>query len=173
MATYCHMQRNQNASPRRTQAGEAVTELIVETFQLNGRLLVAGDELTRDLGLSSARWQVMGALANGPLSTADIARKMGLTRQSVQRIVDILAEEQIVAFADNPSHRRAKLVYLTQRGNELLSEVMQRQAAWVNRLTQGVLASDIRAAVQIARLLRQRLETLSGKERPHGNRRSR
>jgi DNA-binding MarR family transcriptional regulator len=148
-----------------------MTDLIVETFRLNGRLLLAGDELTRDLGLSSARWQVMGALADGPLPAAEIARKMGLARQSVQRIVDVLAAERIVAFAENPAHRRAKCIHLTQQGSDLLMEVTQRQAAWVNRLTQGVSAADIRSAVQVLGLLRQRLEILSGKERNHGDRR--
>ena len=149
-----------------------MTDLIVETFRLNGRLLLAGDELTRDLGLSSARWQIIGALADGPLPAAEIARKMGLARQSVQRLVDVLAEEQIVAFTDNPSHRRAKLVHLTPRGSELLTELTQRQAVWVNHLTQGVFESDIRSAVQVLSFLRERLETLSGKERTNGNRRS-
>jgi len=52
----------------------------------------------------------MGALATGRLPAAQIARKMGLARQSVQRIVDILAEEQVVEFAENPYHQRAKLL---------------------------------------------------------------
>ncbi|MDH3233798.1 MAG: MarR family transcriptional regulator, partial [Alphaproteobacteria bacterium] len=41
---------------------EAVTALILETFRLNGRLLAAGDRLVGDLGLTSARWQVLGAI---------------------------------------------------------------------------------------------------------------
>jgi DNA-binding MarR family transcriptional regulator len=166
------MKPSKNKTARHTLAGAAMTDLIVETFRLNGRLLLAGDELTRDLGLSSARWQIMGALADGPAPAAAIARKMGLARQSVQRLVDVLAEERIVAFADNPSHRRAKLVHLTPRGSELLAEVTQRQAGWVNDLTTGVSESDIRSAVQVLGLLRQRLETLSRTERNNGNRRA-
>jgi len=55
------------APPRHSPAGEALTHLIVDIFRLQGSLLAAGNELTRDLGLSSARWQVMGALVAGPL----------------------------------------------------------------------------------------------------------
>ena len=70
-------------------ASSALTDLILEVFQLNGRLLAAGDALVRDLGLTSARWQVLGAAAMStvPLPVAYIARNMGQTRQSVQRIV--------------------------------------------------------------------------------------
>jgi DNA-binding MarR family transcriptional regulator len=62
----------------------AMTDLVLEIFRVNGLLLAVGDRLTKELGLTSARWQVMGALADGPLTAAQIARKMGLKRQSVQ-----------------------------------------------------------------------------------------
>ena len=67
---------------------DQLTDLIVETFRLNGRLLAAGDGLVADLGLTSARWQVLGAIAASPvpLPVASIARNMGLSRQGVQRL---------------------------------------------------------------------------------------
>jgi DNA-binding MarR family transcriptional regulator len=154
---------------RHTPAGQAVTELILATFRLNGRLLAAGDQLTRDLGLSSARWQVMGALADGPLPAAQIARNMGLTRQSVQRTVDVLAEEQLVTFAENPYHQRAKLVRLTERGVKLLEEVTRRQATWANQLAKGLYSHDFSAAARLMETVRQRLEKPAGKEKRHGH----
>jgi DNA-binding MarR family transcriptional regulator len=154
--------------PRHTPAGKSVTDLILATFRLNGRLLAAGDQLTRDLGLSSARWQVMGALADGPLPVAQIARNMGLTRQSVQRIVDVLAEEQLVTFAENPYHQRAKLVRLTERGTELLEEVTRRQATWVNQLAKELPPHELNAAVRLLETVRQRLEKPAGKEKRYG-----
>src|SRR5467141_3144788 len=93
MVLFCHMtSKRPVAPPGHSPAGRALTQLILDIFRLNGSLLAAGNELTRDLGLSSARWQVMGALAEGPLPAAQIARNMGLSRQSVQRLVDMLAE---------------------------------------------------------------------------------
>ena len=86
-------------------SGAAMTELVLEIFRVNGLLLAVGDRLTRELGLTSARWQVLGALADGPLTAAQIARNMGLKRQSVQRLVDVLSEQGILIFEDNPHHR--------------------------------------------------------------------
>jgi DNA-binding MarR family transcriptional regulator len=145
-------------SSHNTAAAEAVTTLILATFRLNGRLLGAGDQLTRDLGLSSARWQVMGALRDGPLPVAQIARAMGLTRQSVQRIVDLLAAQGVLAFSDNPYHLRAKLVCLTERGQHLLREVSERQALWVNRLAADLSPDDVQVAVRLLDTLTQRLD---------------
>jgi DNA-binding MarR family transcriptional regulator len=144
--------------PRHTPAGKVVTDLILETFQLNGRLLAAGDRLTRDLRVSSARWQVMGAIADTPLPVAQIARRMGLTRQSVQRIADILAEEDLVAFTLNPNHQKAKLVTLTPHGKEVLQEVSRRQILWANELAKGLAATELQAAVHLIETVRKRLE---------------
>jgi len=141
-----------------TAAGAGLTDLILETFRLNGRLLAAGDHLTSDLGLSSARWQVMGAIEAAPLPVAQIARNMGLTRQAVQRLANVLADEGLVEFAENPNHRRAKLVRLTAGGKAVLEDVHRRQVEWSNRLAAGLAAEAIQEALTVLRGLRERLE---------------
>ncbi len=127
-----------------TAEGALFTELVLEVFRLNGRLLAAGDELTRDLGLTSARWQVLGAvaLAAEPLPVARIARAMGITRQAVQRVANELAEEGFVRFAPNPEHKRAKLVTFTERGRTAYARASERQARWANRLAAGLAGLD-------------------------------
>ena len=92
--------------PRHTPGGKAATELILETFRCNGRLLAAGDRLVAKLGLTSARWQVLGAIAYSPTPepVARLARNMGLHRQGVQRIVNELEKEGLVEFRPNPHH---------------------------------------------------------------------
>src|SRR3712207_8221001 len=104
----------------RTPAADALTELMLEVFRVNGDLLSEGNRLTSSLGQTSARWQILGALRSGPLTVADIARNMGLARQSVQRTADVLAGDGVVEFVDNPAHRRAKLVRVTTLGQAVL-----------------------------------------------------
>src|SRR5438094_222673 len=86
----------------RTKTSQAFTELILEIFRLNGRLLSAGDALTRPAGQTSARWQVLGSLDRGPRTVAHIGRQMGLTRQSVQRTTDLLEADGLVSYVSNP-----------------------------------------------------------------------
>ena len=88
------------------------------SFRLNGQLLAVAEELARPVGLTAAWWQVLGAALGEPQSVSEIARAMGLTRQSVQRIADLLVERGLAAYADNPAHRRAKLVTPTSAGRE-------------------------------------------------------
>src|SRR5712691_7177860 len=149
--------------PRMTEAhAEAlVTELILEVFRLNGRLLADGDRLVADLGLTSARWQVIGAvaLAAAPMPVAWIARNMGLTRQAVQRIVNELAEEGVLALDENPHHRRAKLVVLTDRGTKLYRAVETRRVPWARALAADSSPRRLAAALATLRELRERLES--------------
>src|ERR671919_2118381 len=99
----------------RTPTGETATEVILSIFRANGLLLAAGDLLVADEGLTSARWQVLGAiaLAEGPLTVPQIARRMGLTRQSVHATVNRLVADGLLELAPNADHRRSQLVRLT------------------------------------------------------------
>jgi DNA-binding MarR family transcriptional regulator len=141
-----------------TKAGNAFTELILETFRFNGRLLAAGDRLAKPLGLTSARWQVLGGIEERPLPVADIARRMGLARQNVQRIADILLEEDFVTYAPNPNHQRAKLVCLTHKGRSTLRELARRQARWANQVGSDAGAAETLAALRLMKKLRSNLE---------------
>jgi len=113
-----------------TKAGKAFTELVLESFRFNGRLLAAGDRLAKPMGLTSSRWQVLGAIEVRSLPVAQIARNMGLARQNVQRLADALQEEGFVAYTPNPDHQRAKLVCLTDKGQRAMKQLSRRQALW-------------------------------------------
>lgn len=148
-----------------TKAGRAFTNLILATFRLNGRLLLAGDRLARPLVLTSSRWQVLGAIEAKPLSVAQIARQMGLARQNVQRLADVLHSEGVVHYAPNPKHLRAKLVCLTTSGKRAVQELGKRQVQWANRIAAVVSVEDIEVALSTMNKLRTRLDTDSSKLR--------
>jgi DNA-binding MarR family transcriptional regulator len=143
---------------RRTPTGQRLTELILETFRLNGALLSRGDRLVRDIGLTSARWQVLGAVAleGRPLSVAQIARRMGLSRQAVQRVANDLEAAGLTAYRQNPDHKRAKLVALTRRGESAYARADARQAAWVNGIGKGLDAATVVDALRLLRLVHDR-----------------
>lgn len=138
--------------------GWTFSELLVEVFRVNGLLLAAGDALTRPAGLTSARWQVLGVVDHGPVTVAQVARTMGLTRQSVQQTADALARDGMVAFTDNPADRRARLMTLTDTGRTALRYVEERQAGWASAIAERMPRSDLRAALAVLRDLGDLLE---------------
>jgi DNA-binding MarR family transcriptional regulator len=125
---------NAGARPRRTPAGDAASTLAVQVLRLAALLTAVGDAIARPAGQSTARWQVLAVLENGSATVADVARALGLARQSVQRIADILAEDELAEFVENPDHRRAKLVRLTRRGAATLRSIQGAQRAWADVL---------------------------------------
>ena len=143
-----------------TAAGDALTSLILDLFRLNSLLLTAGDRLVSRLGLTSARWQILGAIvtAERPEPVAWLARNLGANRQNVQRIINDLHREGLVAFEANPHHRRAQLVVLTDKGQQTFDAAMRLQVPWVNSLSGGFLVRDIDAAHHVMTALRKRLE---------------
>ncbi|MEZ2130391.1 MULTISPECIES: MarR family winged helix-turn-helix transcriptional regulator [unclassified Sinorhizobium] len=118
----------------RTPEGDAFAEFSISVLRLAGHLTAEGDALAKPAGQTSARWQVLAAADHAPMSVADAARALGLARQGVQRIADILESEGLIAYRANPAHQRAKLMELTQQGRVALSEISKRQAVWANRL---------------------------------------
>ncbi len=152
---------------KRTPAGDALTGVILDLFRLNSLLLTAGDRLVAGLGLTSARWQILGAIvaAERPQPVAWLARDLGANRQNVQRIINDLHKEGLVAFEANPHHRRAQLVILADKGKQMFDAAMRLQAPWVNSLSEGLLVKDIQTFHRVIVTLRQKLESNGREER--------
>jgi DNA-binding MarR family transcriptional regulator len=147
--------------PKRSSKGEAATRIILSTFRVNGLLLAAGDRLSADEGLTSARWQVLGAvaLAERSLTVPQIARRMGLTRQSVHATARRLVAEGLVEWAPNPDHSRSRLLRLTDLGRAKYSAIDGRQAAWVDRLADGIDRSSLETTARVLDELSTRLDS--------------
>jgi len=145
---------------KRTQAGAALTGLVLDLFRVNSLLLTAGDRLVAGLGLTSARWQTLGAVAAAehPQPVAWLARDMGANRQNVQRIINDLQEQGLVAFENNPHHKRAQLVVLTDKGKQTFDAAMRLQAPWMNDLSEGLSLKEIQTFQSVISALRQKLE---------------
>jgi len=133
----------------RTPAGDAFSALVIRIFQLNGRLGAAGDALARPAGQSTARWQVLASIEDAPRTVADIARALGLARQSVQRVADLLVAEGLAAYEDNPGHRRAKLLRLAPSGGAVLARIQTGQREWADRIGQQVGRADLERATAV------------------------
>jgi len=144
---------------RHTPKGAALTQLTLTVFRANGRLLRAGDELMKHLGISSARWQVMGAVAERARTVAQIARHFELSRQGVLWVVSALVKEGLVELVDNPDHKRSKLVQFTGRGREIHAELERRPIVWSNATSAAFNLEEIRSSTQVVeRLAHEGLE---------------
>ncbi len=154
--------------PGYSASGSQITAIWLEIFRLNGRLVAAGDALVADLGLTSARWQILGAVAlsGRPQTVSAIARRMGLTRQAVQRVVNDMTERGLIAMIDNPADRRARLVTLTETGRDAYAAAIARQIPWANETGRDIPPARLSDALDVLRMIGQRLDPTAPAMRP-------
>jgi len=134
------------ARAERTSAGDAFSVLAITVLRLAGHLTAIGDALARPAGQTSARWQVLATVEDEPMTVAAIARSLGLTRQSVQRVADLLDGDGLAVYVDNPDDRRAMLLQLTPRGRSALRTIQAAQRGWADALGAELGERELRAA---------------------------
>ncbi|WP_324695159.1 MarR family winged helix-turn-helix transcriptional regulator [Novosphingobium sp. RL4] len=144
----------------RSLKAQSLSDLILTMFRANNLTLIWGDRLVAPSGLTSARWQILGAIvhADRPQPVAWIARDLGANRQNVQRIVNDLHQDGIVVFEPNPHHRRAHLVVLTQKGREAYDAAINAYNPRVEALAESFSVEDIQTAHRVVAALRDKLE---------------
>lgn len=115
-----------------------LSDTALAVFRLNGQFLALAEGLARPVGLTAAWWQVLGAVLHGPLPVSGIAREMGMARQSVQRIADLLVERGLARYRENPAHRRAKLLEVSPQGREAVRAIDP-----AHRAAAGLLVAEL------------------------------
>ncbi len=144
----------------RSRKGNALTELMHSLFRANNLSLAWGDRLVAPFGLTSARWQILGAIvhADRPQPVAWLARDLGANRQNVQRIVNDLHSDGMVVFEPNPHHRRAHLVVLTVKGRRTYDAAVSAYNPKIDTMAEGMSIDEIKIAHRVVAALRERLE---------------
>ena len=132
-----------------------LTDVILETFRLNARMLEVAQGLAAHGDMTAAWWQVLGGVIDQPRSVADVGRRMGVTRQSVQRIADVLVERGLAEYRPNPAHRRAKLLACTEAGYWAIRRISIAQHAWADAVGAEIGADALRQALATLRALNE------------------
>lgn len=135
-------------------------DLVLSVFRLNGLLIAEGDDMTEALGLTSARWKVIGviALSNSGLTVPGIARVLGQSRQAVQRITDVMVTDGLLSYHPNPKHKRSVLVVLTDEGKDAYQNLRDVQDPWAIKNTEDIPIEELDAGLRLVRRLIQKFD---------------
>lgn len=117
-----------------SQAGELLTSLIVPVIRLGASFSRAGETIAAAGGQTLARWLVLETVGDAPATVARIARALGYTRQSVQRVADLLERDGLTEYTLNPAHQRSQLVQITPAGRKALFSIQRAQRIWADRV---------------------------------------
>ncbi|MER5973526.1 MarR family winged helix-turn-helix transcriptional regulator [Streptomyces sp. NPDC002055] len=152
---------------------ELLSRTALGLFRLNGQFLTVSEKLAAPAGLTAAWWQVLGAVLGEPLPVSGIARAMGITRQSVQRIADLLVGKGLAEYVPNPAHRRAKLLRPTEEGLAAVERTRPGHARLAARLTDELGPEGFAETVRVLERLSRTMDTVEAEhaaeaERPDG-----
>jgi DNA-binding MarR family transcriptional regulator len=125
---------------------EEVDRLVADVLECAGALRRYGDALTRPLGQTEVRWAVLSVLSGGARTVPQVARRLGVTRQSVQRVANLLAAEGLIESVTNPDNSRSPLFRLSKRGEEVLTAITRAADPWLRRVGEELSLEDLRRA---------------------------
>jgi len=135
-------------------------DLVRSVFRLNALLVAEGDSMSEELGLTSARWKVIGvvALSTNGMTVPAIGRALGQSRQAVQRVSDVIAKDGLIEFKANPNHKKSVLVHLTEKGKQAYGALRDVQDPWAVENTRDIAPEDLETTLQLLQRLVQTLE---------------
>lgn len=138
-------------------AEETLPLLIADVFEAAGMLRRAGDALAGRVGQTQSRWQLLSVVCEGDWTVAAAARRLGISRQAVQKVANALAQDGLVGFEANPTHRRAPLLRLTPTGRQAFATITANAETWHTRVSHDLSVEDLANARHVLRTLNARV----------------
>ncbi|MBU8897979.1 MarR family transcriptional regulator [Corallococcus sp. H22C18031201] len=149
----------------KSEAASILTDIVLLVFRLEGGFMDAAERIAIPAGLTAASWKVLGATLEAPRTVAEIGRNMGLARQSVQRLADILVSEGQATYLDNPAHKSARLLTPTRAGRAAIDRLRDRQSRWASAVSEGLGEKALAQCRATLRGLVERTEQVEAESR--------
>lgn len=137
--------------------------IVADIYELAGRFREQGEAIARAVGQTQARWQVMSAASADPRTVPQIARRLGVSRQNIQRIADLLVAENWASFAANPDHKGSPYLLLNARGRDALAKITKAAGQSHAQLARRLAGTDVGA---LHRGLRRLIQALNDRDNP-------
>lgn len=141
-----------------SERAEALHTILRQVRPLHRELRRAVETQLEGTGISMAMLSVLETIdEGGPRTVSEMARELGLPRQVVQRNVNDLLAEGLVARRPNPAHKRADLIELRKRGQRRLRRAEDKQRRALRRVYRKSKKKDLAACIRVLDLLRNEL----------------
>lgn len=150
---------------RNSNKAKMMPLFVADVFHLAGEFRLLGESIAGRVGQTQARWQVLSVISDGTWTVAQIARRLGYARQSVQRTSDQLSQQNLAAYRPNPDHAKSPILEITNEGKLALARITREADKWHLKLSAGLEGRDLATAAQVIRHLCAMLENDLGKKR--------
>jgi DNA-binding MarR family transcriptional regulator len=132
--------------------------LVADVYEAAGALRRLGERTAQAEGLTQARWQLLSVVSAASLTVPQAARRLGVSRQNVQRVANDLVASGHAGYVPNPDHRASPRLELTALGRDALAKVTARASAAHGTLLAALPEADIARTRALLRLLLAELD---------------
>jgi DNA-binding MarR family transcriptional regulator len=132
---------------------QEVSLLSADLYEAAGAVRQVGEAVAGKVGQTQARWQVLSVLSTSGWTVPQAARRLGVTRQSVQRVVDLLVTDGLVELRPNPDHARSRIAQLTTLGFETLDRIRGAAGPWHGAVAAQLSLAELQRARSVLREL--------------------
>ena len=133
---------------------EAIRRVLDESRELVEQMAQFREQMARRAGVTRASWRVLAAAAGPGRTVPQLARCLGVKRQSVQRLADQLVESGRARYVTNPDHRRSPFLTITDSGESTLESLRRELAAGESDLGAELEHLELETAIYVLRSLR-------------------
>ena len=97
-------------------------------IRINGAFLEVAEKIcSNDDLITVPIWRVIAVIRIRPMTVSDVAKYLGIKRQSVQSTVNQMKTKGLINFRKNPNHKTSPLVVLTKKGNDKVDDIFKYQ----------------------------------------------
>ena len=97
-------------------------------IRINGAFLEVAEKICSDDELITVPiWRVIAVIRINPMTVPEIAKYLGIKRQSVQSTINQMKRRGLVSLRKNPNHKTSPLVILTKKGNDKVDDIFKYQ----------------------------------------------
>jgi DNA-binding MarR family transcriptional regulator len=137
---------------------DVLASFIADVLELAGLFRRVADHIARQEGQTQARWYALSVFSGDPLTVSQAARRLGTTRQAVQRSTDELLAQGLATIEPNPDHRTSPFIRLTPDGRTVLARISRAATISRQRWLPNPNPAELSAAHAAVKTLRDALK---------------
>ena len=130
-------------------------------IRINGAFLEVAEKICSDDELITVPiWRVIAVIRINPMTVPEVAKYLGIKRQSVQSTVNQMKRRGLINLRKNPNHKTSPLVILTKKGNEKVDDIFKYQKKLTEVFIKGtdITMKDVVSSREFLRALRENSE---------------
>ncbi len=104
--------------------------------------------------VTQEQWHILRHIHKGINSVSELAQVKLITRSAMSQSVEVLVEKGLVERRQNAQDRRFVLLYLTEKGDELVSTILQLNREWMMEKMTALTTEEIQTMIWGMQLLK-------------------